>query len=135
PACRVHHSASHLPDHPLRGAPLTTAEFNRKPVATGPFRFVEWRRGERLVMEANPDYHAGRPALDRLIYRVIPDAVVLLQELRAGGVDFIERPPLTEMARLKQTPGLRVVTDDNTLYTYFGFRQDLPPFVALRSRR
>src|SRR5439155_888969 len=82
---------------------------NRRPIGTGPFKLVEWRRGERLVMEANTQYHGGRPALDRLIFRIIPDSVVLLQELRAGGVDFIENPPLTEVARLKQTPNLKVL--------------------------
>jgi peptide/nickel transport system substrate-binding protein len=124
-----------VPEHVLKGQDLNTAEFNRKPVGTGPFKFVEWRRGERIVLEANDQYHAGRPALDRLIYRVIPDAVVLLQELRAGGVDFVDRPPLQEVARLKQTPGLKVLTTDNTSYTYFGYRQDLPPFDDVRVRR
>ena len=134
-AVLVNPRAGIVPEHLLKGTDLNTAEFNRKPVGTGPFRFVEWRRGDRLVMEANPQYHGGRPALDRLIYRVIPDAVVLLQELRAGGVDFIENPPLTEVARLKQTPGLQVLVADNTSYTYLGYRQDLAPFDDLRVRR
>jgi peptide/nickel transport system substrate-binding protein len=134
-AVLVNPRAGIIPEHLLKGQDLNTAEFNRKPVGTGPFKFVEWKRGERIVLEANPDYHAGRPALDRLIYRVIPDAVVLLQELRAGGVDFIERPPLTEVGRLKQTPGLKVITADNTSYTYFGFRQDLAPFDDVNVRR
>jgi peptide/nickel transport system substrate-binding protein len=134
-AVLVNPRAGIVPEHLLKGVDLNTAEYNRKPIGTGPFKFVEWKRGERLVLEANADYHAGRPALDRLIYRVIPDAVVLLQELRAGGVDFIERPPLTEVGRLKQTPGLKVLTADNTLYTYFGFRQDLAPFDDIRVRR
>jgi peptide/nickel transport system substrate-binding protein len=134
-AVLVNPRAGIVPEHILKGQDLNTAEFNRKPIGTGPFKFVEWKRGERIVLEANPDYHAGRPALDRLIYRVIPDAVVLLQELRAGGVDFIERPPLTEVSRLKQTTGLKVITADNTLYTYFGFRQDLAPFDDINVRR
>ena len=134
-AVLVNPRAGIIPEHLLKGVDLNTAEYNRKPIGTGPFKFVEWKRGERIVLEANPDYHAGRPALDRLIYRVIPDTVVLLQELRAGGVDFIERPPLTEVGRLKQTPGLKVLTADNTSYTYFGFRQDLAPFDDLRVRR
>ena len=124
-----------IPEHLLKTADLNTTEFNRKPVGTGPFKFVEWRRGERLVMEANPQYHGGRPALDRLIFRIIPDSVVLLQELRAGGVDFIENPPLNEVARLKQTAGLKVLVADNTSYNYFGWRQDLEPFNDLRVRR
>jgi peptide/nickel transport system substrate-binding protein len=70
-----------------------------------------------------------------VIFRIIPDAVVLLQELRAGGVDFVDRPPLIEVARMKQTPGLQVLVTDNTSYTYFGWRQDLAPFDDARVRR
>src|SRR6266851_3742530 len=58
-----------VPEHLLKGADL-----NRKPVGTGPFKFVEWRRAERIVLEANDRYHAGRPALNRVIFRIIPDA-------------------------------------------------------------
>jgi peptide/nickel transport system substrate-binding protein len=134
-AVLVNPRAGIVPEHLLRGVDLNTADFNRKPVGTGPFRFVEWRRGERLVMEANEHYHGGRPALDRLILRIVPDGVVLLQELRAGGVDFIENPPLTDVARLKQTPGLKVLAAENTSYTYFGWRQDLAPFNDVRVRR
>jgi len=124
-----------IPEHLLKTADLNTTEFNRKPVGTGPFKFVEWRRGERIVMEANDRYHGGRPALNRLIFRIIPDGVVLLQELRAGGVDLMENPPLTEVARLKQTAGLRVLVADNTSYSYLGWRQDLAPFNDVRVRR
>ena len=124
-----------VPEHLLKGQDLNTAEFNRKPVGTGPFKFVEWRRAERIVLEANDKYHAGRPALNRVIFRIIPDAVVLLQELRSGGVDLMENPPLTEVARLKQTPGLKVLTADNTSYTYLGWRQDLAPFTDVKVRR
>jgi len=134
-AVLVNPRAGIVPEHLLKGVDLNTADFNRKPVGTGPFKFVEWRRGERLVMEANEQYHGGRPALNRLIFRIIPDAVVLLQELKAGGVDFIENPPLTEVARLKQTAGLKVLVADNTSYTYVGWRQDLAPFNDLRVRR
>ncbi len=134
-AVLVNPRAGIVPEHLLKGQDLNTAEFNRKPVGTGPFKFVEWRRGDRIVLEANEQYHAGRPALNRLIYRVIPDAVVLLQELRAGGVDFVDRPPLQEVARLKQAPGLQVLATDNTSYTYFGWRQDLAPFDDVRVRR
>ena len=134
-AVLVNPRAGIVPEHLLKGTDLNTAEFNRKPVGTGPFKFVEWRRGERIVLEANDKYHGGRPALNRVLFRIIPDAVVQLQELRAGGVDLLEGPPLTEVARLKQTPGIKVITADNTSYTYFGWRQDLAPFNDLRVRR
>jgi peptide/nickel transport system substrate-binding protein len=134
-AALVNPRAGIIPEHLLKGVDLNEAEFNRKPVGTGPFKFVEWKRGDRIVLEANAQYHGGRPALDRVIFRIIPDTVVLLQELRAGGVDFVDGPPLTEMARLKQTPGLQLLVTDNTSYFYFGFRNDLAPFNDVRVRR
>src|SRR5437870_13153933 len=134
-AVLVNPRAGIVPEHLLKGADLNTAEFNRKPVGTGPLKLVEWRRADRIVMEANEQYHGGRPGLNRLIFRIIPDGVVLLQELRAGGVDFMENPPLTEVAGLKKTAGLMVRTADNTPYTYLGGRRDLPPFNEVRGRR
>ncbi len=131
----VNPRAGIVPEHLLKGVDIANAEFNRKPVGTGPFKFVEWRRGDRIVLQANEEYFGGRPALDHVIFRTIPDAVVLVQELKAGGVDFIERPPLAEVARLKQTTGLQVLVTGNTSYTYFGFRQDIPPFNDVRVRR
>src|SRR5207245_5016507 len=79
-AVLVNPRAGIVSEHLLKGVDLNTAEFNRKPVGTGPFKFVEWRRGERLVMGANEQYHGGRPALSRLIFRIIPDAGGLLRE-------------------------------------------------------
>ena len=52
-AVLVNPRAGIVPEHVLKGADLNTAEFNRRPIGTGPFKFVEWRRGERLVLEAN----------------------------------------------------------------------------------
>ena len=46
--------------------------FGVEPVGTGPFRFVEWQRSQRLVLAANPDYFGGRPHVDRVEYRVFP---------------------------------------------------------------
>ena len=60
-AVLVNPRAGIVPEHVLKGQDLNTTEFNRKPIGTGPFKFVEWKRGERIVLEANPDYHA-RPA-------------------------------------------------------------------------
>jgi peptide/nickel transport system substrate-binding protein/oligopeptide transport system substrate-binding protein len=48
--------------------------FGLSPVGTGPFKFVRWKKDEEIVLEANKDYYAGRPFLDRLEYRVYPGA-------------------------------------------------------------
>ncbi len=48
--------------------------FGVRPVGTGPFKFVRWKNEEEIVLEANRDYYAGRPFLDKLEYRVYPGA-------------------------------------------------------------
>jgi len=48
--------------------------FGFKPVGTGPFKFVRWKKDDEIVLEANHDYYAGRPYLDTLQYKVYPGA-------------------------------------------------------------
>lgn len=124
-----------VPKHLLEGKDLRTADFNQKPVGTGPFKVVEWKKDDRLVLEANKDYFAGKPKIDRIIYRVIPDPVVQMQELRSGGIDMVDMPPLEEVAGLKSDPNYRVFTAATPSYQYFGFRLDREPFSDKRVRQ
>ncbi|MCK5579453.1 MAG: hypothetical protein KAI63_08025 [Planctomycetes bacterium] len=55
-----------IPKHLLENQDVETANFNRSPVGTGPFRFKEWTNDNTIVLEANPDYYEGRPHLDRI---------------------------------------------------------------------
>jgi peptide/nickel transport system substrate-binding protein len=58
------------------------------PVGTGPFKFEEWVRGDRIVLTRNPDYHVkGLPKLDRVTFRFIADPNAVLAALKAGDVD------------------------------------------------
>lgn len=124
-----------LPKHLLEGKDLATAAFNSSPVGTGPFKFVSWRRGDRLVFEANPTYHGGRPYLDRLILRVIPDETVLLQELRSGGIDFMERVPREAVAGLRGDRQFTVDLVDNVGWSNFVFNMKDPVVSDRRVRQ
>ncbi|HEU4369315.1 MAG TPA: ABC transporter substrate-binding protein [Methylomirabilota bacterium] len=58
------------------------------PIGTGPFRFEEWVRGDRIVLVRNPEYHVkGLPKLDRVTFRFIADPNAVLAALKAGDVD------------------------------------------------
>jgi peptide/nickel transport system substrate-binding protein len=59
-------------------------------VVSGPYRVAEWRRGERLVLEANPRAFTGGPSTRRIIFRVIPDVTTRLAELEGGTIDVLE---------------------------------------------
>ena len=70
-------------------------EFGRNPSGTGPFRFVEWRSNEAVVVERNPDYWDGAPDLEAVIFRPITDANTRTAEMLAGGIDImVEVPPV-----------------------------------------
>ncbi len=63
--------------------------FNQRPVGTGPLRLVSWTKGERCVLEANPDYWDGRLDLDRVIFRPVVAPTARLEALLRGDADFI----------------------------------------------
>ncbi|HEY4439532.1 MAG TPA: peptide ABC transporter substrate-binding protein [Candidatus Elarobacter sp.] len=78
-----------LPAHLLaHETNLATSAFGAQPTGDGPYRFVSWTRGDRLVYEANPSYWRGAPAVKRLDVRIIPDPEANFTLLRSGGLDW-----------------------------------------------
>ncbi|MBN2305519.1 MAG: hypothetical protein JXQ72_13630, partial [Anaerolineae bacterium] len=82
-----------VPKHILEGQDLREGPFNRAPIGTGPFKVVEWNTAESIVLEANEDYFRGRPCIDRLIFRIIPDEQTQVAALQTGEVDFLPNIP------------------------------------------
>ena len=74
--------------------------FAQQPVGTGPYRFVEWKRDQQLVLEANPTYWRGPVNPKRLVFRAIRDASTRAAELRSGGVDIVAAPPVPQLEML-----------------------------------
>src|SRR5262249_47443790 len=66
------------------------ADYNRNPVGTGPFILKSWNAGDRLVLERNPVYwQQGRPYLDRVVLRPLPDSQARFASLEAGESDIV----------------------------------------------
>jgi peptide/nickel transport system substrate-binding protein len=84
------------------------AYFARNPVGTGPYKFVEWRKGEQLTLEANEQYWRGAPAIKTLVFRVIPEAATQIAELLSGGVDLIRAVPPDQLSVIKSSKVARV---------------------------
>jgi peptide/nickel transport system substrate-binding protein len=121
-----------LPEHILGQmsvADLDQSTFALNPVGSGPFMFVEYSRGEFLELERNPNYHLGRPYLDRVIIRVMdPQAAVAAME--TGEVDGclnskIAVIPADMLDRLEQNPTINLVT----------FPTDSFDFIAMNFER
>jgi len=126
------------PQHLLSEGDVTQSPLVRAPVGTGPYRFVEWTSGEKVVLEANPDYYEGQPYIHRVVYRIIPDLSTMFLELRNGGLDFMPLTPL-QYARQTDTPAFRRMFVKyhypDFAYTYLGFNLRRPMFQDVRVRR
>ncbi|MCU1662154.1 MAG: peptide transporter substrate-binding protein [Pseudonocardia sp.] len=72
------------------------------PVGTGPFKFVDRVRGQRITLERNDDYWGDKPYLDRVVFRPLPDPSARVAALRANEVDMIAVPPPDSVESLQQ---------------------------------
>jgi peptide/nickel transport system substrate-binding protein len=80
------------------------------------------------VLVANEDYYQGRPHLDRVVFRVIPDETTRLVELDTGGIDLLPTVPTSDQARLARDPRLRVWKYPGRDYVYVGWNLLNPIF-------
>ena len=78
-----------LPKHVLQNvADISTSDFNRRPMGTGPFKITEFVAGDHITAERNANYReAGKPYLDKIVFRVVPSREVAVAQLKAGEVD------------------------------------------------
>ena len=110
-----------LPEHVYGEIPVEnwqTDETNRSPLGSGPFVFQEFRSGELISLEANPDYFEGRPCLDRLIVR-FGDANTMLAALVSGEVDMAP-VPVPSVASVEGNPDLTLTTVEQLSFDYLG---------------
>lgn len=130
--------SSILPKHILEGQDWRRGEFARKPVGAGPFRLAGWESGSMVTLAANDKYFMGRPKLDEVVYRVIPDSATMFMELRARRLDMMGLSP---EQYLLQTKGQLWQEEFHkyrylsSAYTYLGFNMRHPFFKDKRVRR
>ncbi len=118
-----------LPKHLLGTlANINTAEYNNKPVGIGPFRYVEWVRGDHVALEANPYYWRGPPKLKTIIYKFIPDRNTLLTQIETGEVDLWPLVGLGYYSRVTARPAIKTVHWPGYFYDHLDFNLTRPIF-------
>lgn len=104
-------------------------ELERNPVGTGPFKFVSYTPGDSIVLEANPDYwEEGKPYLDQIIFKPIPDDTVRLTNLQTSVVDWIDNLPAEQVTMLSESAEFVVDRVGGTDYGYIGINLKREPF-------
>lgn len=115
--------AAILPSHLFAGTdPLKNPASIETPVGTGPFKLTEWRRADFIRLAKNDKYHEpGKPHLDGIIGKVIPQVSTALQALRAGEVDYVSNIPPNDVAAIVADPKLKVLDSDNAPISTLAF--------------
>jgi peptide/nickel transport system substrate-binding protein len=112
------------------------AEFARKPVGTGPYRVTEFVPDDHVTFVANADYWRGKPAIDKVVWRPIPEATARIAALLSGEVQFIEGVPADLVDALKSSGAADVVDVKNGgLTIYLGLKSAEKPLDDARVRR
>lgn len=89
-------------------------EFIDHPIGSGPYQFVEWRRDDRVILEANPDYWGDAPIWDEVEVRTIPENSTRVSELLTGGVDIIADVPPNDWDRVDSDDTISMEYGDTT---------------------
>jgi peptide/nickel transport system substrate-binding protein len=130
------------PEHILRDVPA--AELRTHPFSTtqvvgnGPFKFVSREAGQNWVFAANEDFPkelGGRPYLDRIVYRIIPEPTTALTELLTGRTDYYQQPPAEQAARIESAPNARLLHTPDRYFVIIGWNERRKPFDDVRVRR
>lgn len=105
-----------LPKHLLEGVPrgeLRTHAIGRNPVGNGPFKLGRWEPGQYMELVRNPGYfEKGKPYVERVIFKFVPDMVTLVTQLKKGEIDLLESIPPDDL------PGLTAANPRLKIYTY-----------------
>lgn len=125
-----------LPAHVLaREAPLAQAPFGSAPsVVDGPYRFVSWRRGDRIELAANSRYWRGTPRVARLDLRIVADPQTNLVLLRSGEIDWNLLAPV-QWALVRGTPHVDFVRVPTAVVAGISMNTAHPPLDDVRVRR
>ncbi len=128
-----------VPAHAWRSIPFDQwdrTDWAAHALSAGPFRLARHTPQQEIVLERNPEYWIpGRPAVERVVWRVVPDQNALLTQLLAGRLDCIEAVPPREAHRVEADPQLRLVTFPDRAYTFIGWNLRRPLFADRRVRR
>ncbi len=84
------------------------ADIKHHPSGTGPFKFKEWVPGDHITLVANKNYWGGKPKIDKIVFRTIPEDTSRTMMLETGELDVAERVSPFDVARLKKNKNIKL---------------------------
>jgi len=127
-----------LPEHRFAGQPFLEAKDNRAPLSNGPYRFVAWKPGESVELEANPKAWGARGHFERVLFRILPDNTTAYRALTSSSLDE-DQLDATLKARAQSDPAFasccRLIEFYNLDWSYVALNNRSPFFADARVRR
>ena len=105
----------------------TPEQMNSQPIGTGPFVFGRFQKDAVVRYKANPDYFAGKPAVDNLIFAITPDANVRLQKLRRNECQIALSPKPLDVDAATKDPALKVEQTPAFMTAFVAINSQHPP--------
>lgn len=100
----------------------------QNPCGTGPFKFQEWKKNDRVTYVKNDDYWGEKPKYTNLVIRTIVEANSRVIELESGSIDIAYEIPANDVERVKGNKDLKIAERTSTTYEYFGMNVSKEPF-------
>jgi peptide/nickel transport system substrate-binding protein len=129
-----------LPRHLLVDIPreqLRQHAFGRNPVGNGPYKLARWEPEQYIELVKNPDYYEpGKPHIDRIVFKFVPDIVTLTTQLKKGEIDLLESFPSDQLKVLtRRYPGIKVYTYSSREYWFVSWNSKRSLFAEADVRR
>ncbi len=126
-----------LPEHVLGGenpGEWETDSFNRAPVGTGKYKFVEWKSGQYILLERNEDYFGEKPSIKDVVIQ-FGDETTLVAALLNGEIDVLYNLPTAEVENVEAVDTVDVYTNEQMTVYYIGFNMLDETLSDLRVRQ
>lgn len=109
--------------------------YGRAPIGTGPYKFVRWDIGDKLVLEANDEYWEGAPAIKDLTFKICLDTNAALVALQNGEIDLCDTIPVTQKTVVESAPNLTWTASGSTATYFLQVETNKAPFDDVRVRQ
>ncbi len=107
----------------------------RQPVGTGPFKYENYSKGQEIVLVKNDDYWGGEAKLDRVVFKIIPEAATRVLALSSGDVDMSVMIPESDVPKLEKNAKITVHRKLSTYTDFLQFNCDYEPFNDVNVRK
>lgn len=133
--CLAHASGFIVSEKAVKEAEEKGENFGQNPCGTGPFKFVSWKKNDRMEFERFEDYWGDAPKYEKLVLRVIPEATNRTIELESGGVDIAYEITPQDIPRIEENEHLQLLRTPEFSTQYLGMNVSKAPLDDVRVRQ